>query len=185
MTQKKGFQKAVNLSHAKMTLMERVKRDAVINKYSIGHVCHTRFIYFFLKKEFVSKYHATALFLKPFPQNSWVLINIIRVDLHFCRHSSISEHWNNLITKSFQNNSYEGRIGSYHPTVYFPVVGGGFFCLVLLLSFLIKLCWGGAILMAPAAWFADSRVYRNVMHFHIHDFFFDLINFTASLYGSL
>ena len=38
---KKGFQKAVNLSHAKMTLMERVKRDAVINQYSIGHVCHT------------------------------------------------------------------------------------------------------------------------------------------------
>ena len=38
---KKGFQKAVNPAHAKMTLMKRIKIDAVINKYSIGHVRHT------------------------------------------------------------------------------------------------------------------------------------------------
>ena len=39
--------------------------------------------------------------------------------------------------------------------------------------------------MAPAAWLAGSRVYRNVMHSHIRDFFLDLITFIASLYGSL
>ena len=60
----KGFQKAVNPAHAKTTLMERIKIDAVINKYSIGHVRHTWFC--FLKKEFASKYHVTAVF-KAFP----------------------------------------------------------------------------------------------------------------------
>lgn len=178
MTQKKGFQKAVNLSHAKMTLMERVKRDAVINQYSIGHVCHTWFFFLFLKKEFVSKYHATALFLKPFPQNSWVLINIIRVDLHFCRHSSISEHWNNLITKSFQNNSYEGRIGSYHPTVYFPVVGGGggLFSFVVVFPYKVMLrrcnsngpcclvCWFQSIQKCHA--FSHSWLFLRPHQFH-------------------